>query len=168
MFLPKAAVLSVALSIPLLSAAAPWQLRMDGIGPLKIGMRSSAANKSVGNTIKRDEPGPMPAQGCTQVGLRGHPGIALMFIDDVLARVDLYQPGLKTKEGVAVGDPVKRVPARYPDAKSEPNKYDAKEHYFTSQSGDGRLAMRFETRHGKIARAYAGQLAAVQLTEGCS
>jgi hypothetical protein len=42
-----------ALCIPLAAAAGDWNLRMDGIGPLKVGMRYDEANRLVHGTLRR-------------------------------------------------------------------------------------------------------------------
>ena len=41
------------LAIPGYSLAVDWALRMDGIGPLKIGMDFRSANRALGNVLKR-------------------------------------------------------------------------------------------------------------------
>jgi hypothetical protein len=91
---------SLALSVP--CAAAEWTLRFDGIGPLRIGMRFDQANARAGHALERTDPRLMASPGCEQVAVAGHPGVTLMFVDGVLARVDLGQPSLKTAAGVAV------------------------------------------------------------------
>jgi hypothetical protein len=32
------------------------------------------------------------SSGCDQLALPGHPGVALMFVDDELTRIDLFRP----------------------------------------------------------------------------
>jgi hypothetical protein len=161
------ALLCISLALPLPCAAAEWTLRFDGIGPLRIGMRFDQANARAGHALARTDPRLMASPGCEQIAVEGHPGVALMFVDGVLARVDLWQPGLKTAGGVAVGDNAGRVMAVYPNAASAPNEYDDTERYLTVRLRERALAMRFETSHGKIAAIYVGRAKAVGYTEGC-
>jgi hypothetical protein len=152
---------------PLACMASEWDLRMDGIGPLRIGMRFDDANARLGRGLQRTEPGLRASQGCDQVEVPGHPGVALMFLDDVLSRIDVWGHDGRTAAGIVAGDSVQRVLDTYPHAASEPNAYDDRELYLTVRSPDGRLAIRFETREGKIAGFYAGRFKAVQFIEGC-
>lgn len=163
----KFATLVVLASLCVPAPAADWMLRVDGIGPLRIGMRFDEANERVGKVLRRTEPALRASEGCDQLALKTHPGIQLMFIGDVLARVDVAAAGTRTDHGIAVGDPVARVLKAYPRIQAEPNKYDASEQYLTALSADGKLAIRFETRRGKVGQFYAGAFEQVQYVEGC-
>jgi hypothetical protein len=161
----------VCLSLGLLAClpaqgAQPWQLGMDGIGPLRVGMRFEEVEQLLGQRLERSEPELGPSPECDQIELPGRKRIWLMFIHDVLKRVDVAQGG-STAEGAAVGDPVARVFAVYPQVASEPDAYDQNERYLTVFSPDRERAMRFETHDGKIARVYAGATREVGFIEGC-
>lgn len=165
-FLWSFVVLPVAfLSIHGDSFASEWQLRLDGIGPLKIGMEFNAANKALGKILKKTPPQLRASVACDYVSVAGHPGLALMFVDDVLKRVDSTAPGVRTVTGVTIGDPVSKVHELYPGIQVEPNAYEPSEQYLTSPS-DG-LAIRFETRDGAISQFYAGAVTQVHFTEKC-
>lgn len=90
-----------------------------------------------------------------------------MFIDAILSRIDVSGEGGRTDTGIVVGDPVQYVLDTYPHVASVPNAYDDQERYLTARSRDGRLAIRFETRKGKIAGFHAGRFKAVRYIEGC-
>jgi hypothetical protein len=149
------------------AVADEWSLRMDGIGPLKIGMTFDAANKAVQNVLERTPATLRATANCDYIAIRNHPGIAFMFIDERLKRVDVFGEGRQTKEGVAVGDPVEKVFDVYRNVKVEPHAYEPAEKYLTVTSGNGLLAIRFETRDGRIFRYYAGAFEPVQFTEQC-
>lgn len=142
-----------------------WVLRMDGIGPARVGMRYAQANSALGGILHRDDASIREA--CEEIAVPGHEGIGLMFIDDVLVRVDVWRKGGRTDRGVAVGDPAQRVLDTYHDVATERHAYDERERYYTVTSPDHTLAVRFETREGKIAGFYAGRYRAVQYIEGC-
>jgi hypothetical protein len=160
-------VLLYLLLAPLACMAGEWDLRMDGIGPLRVGMRFDAANARLGGGLQRTDPALLASKGCDQVLVPGHPQVALMFVDDVLSRIDVWGTDGRTDAGVMVGDPVQRVLDTYPRAASAPHAYDDRERYLTARSRDGRLAIRFETKDGKIALFHAGRFKAVQFIEGC-
>ena len=146
------------------AAAADWQLAPDGFGPLKVGMTFAQ--------VRKRAPGltPTPADlrattTCDQVPLPGHPGVALMFVDGVLDRIDLFEPGPRTTRGVRPGDRVEQAMQAYPGLRAAPRAYEENERYLTSHSGAN--AIRFETKNGRIENVYAGRWAQVQYIEGC-
>jgi hypothetical protein len=147
------------------AAAGPaWRLDPEGFGPLKVGMSFAQARK-LAPRLKATPAGLRASEGCDQLALPGHPGVALMFIDGTLTRIDLFRPGVRTTRGIAPGDRVARVMQAYPGLGTEPNKYDENERYLTGRSGGG--AIRFETKQGRIDKVYAGRWAQVQYVEGC-
>lgn len=147
--------------------AAEWTLRLDGIGPLRIGMRFDEVNYRMDGVLHRSDPALQPTPSCDQLALPTHPGVWLMFIDDVLKRIDVGEAGTETEYGVSVGDPVSHVALAYPKVVQEKHFYDDSEQYLTVQSKDTRLAVRFETYHGKIEHFYAGAIEQVRYVEGC-
>jgi hypothetical protein len=146
------------------ATAADWQLAPDGFGPLKVGMSFAQ--------VRKRAPGltPTPADlrattACDQLPLPGHPGVALMFVDGVLGRIDLFEPGPRTTRGVTPGDPVERAVRAYPGLRAAPRAYEENERYLTRRSGAN--AIRFETKNGRIENVYAGRWAQVRYIEGC-
>jgi len=145
------------------AAAADWQLAPDGFGPLKVGMSFAQARKLAPRlVVTRD--GQFDGS-CKQFPLPGHPGVELMFVDGVLGRIDLFEPGPRTTRGVTPGDPVGRAVRAYPGLSTAPRAYEENERYLTSRSGAN--AIRFETKNGRIENVYAGRWAQVQYIEGC-
>ncbi|QOL51806.1 hypothetical protein [Massilia litorea] len=149
------------------ATAADWTLRLDGIGPLRIGMRFDEANAAVGSRLAASDPSLQASPGCDEIPLPMHPGVSLMFIDGVLKRVDVFAAGTRTANEIAVGDPVARVHAIYPRARREDHFYNSAEQYLTVDSADSRYSLRFETEGGKIAHFYAGAREQVRYVEGC-
>lgn len=145
----------------------PWVLRMDGIGPLKIGMNFSDANKASGNILKKTPKKNLPTESCDFIPVKNHPGLALMFVDGRLKRMDVFRNGIHTQTGIVVGANVQQVLDLYPNAEVEPNEYEPEEQYITATSENGELSIRFETRNGKIYQFYAGESKAVHYTEQC-
>ena len=150
-----------------------WTLHADGIGPLKIGMRFEQADLAVGLGLQRTPAEKLPTRGCDQIAVPRHPGIALMFIDDVLERVDVFQPGTPAADGVAVGTPVDRVLQAHPRIDRRQHAYDEAEQYLTLYSDTAAvpsphsLALRFTTDKGKVGAISAGRLQEVRYIEAC-
>jgi hypothetical protein len=154
------------LASPLLSADEPWQVRFDGIGPLRVGMGFDEVGRTLGQALAHTRTEQLATLGCDMIGLPGHKGVWLMFIDDVLKRIDV-EGGARTVEGVGTGDPAERVALLYPTVESEPNAFDDSERYLTVRSADGKSAIRFETDRGKVGHFYAGDPAAIRFIESC-
>ncbi|MGB9108534.1 MAG: hypothetical protein WCC39_07585 [Telluria sp.] len=147
-----------------MAAPADWRLDPGGYGPFKVGMSYAQARK-IAPRLQATPPDLRASSGCDQLALPGHPGVALMFVDDALTRIDLFRPGPRTTRGIQPGDRVKRAMQAYPGLRAAPNKYDENERYLTARSGGG--AIRFETKQGRIDKVYAGRWAQVQYVEGC-
>ena len=150
----------------LASAQSPWTLRLDGIGPAKVGMALPQLNIALHEHFLM--PRNKDDQGCFYVNPKSHPGVAIMIEDGHLARVDINKPGISTEKGISVGDSETRAREVYGEGlKIEPSKYDGEEggHYLTLNSG--KYGLRFETEKCKITEFYAGTAKAIQYVEGC-
>ena len=141
-----------------------WKLAPDGFGPLKVGMTFTQVQELAPGLVPTP-PGLRASSNCDKLSLPGHPGVALMFVGDELARIDLFRHGLRTTREVGPGDPVERVMHSYAELADEPRAYEENERTLTLHSGDN--AIRFETRDGRIESVYAGRWAQVQYIEGC-
>jgi hypothetical protein len=98
-------------------------------------------------------------------------GIALMIIQDSVARVDVDSAGILTREGVGVGDLESRLLAVYGTrARVEPHHYMGPEgHYvYVSTPGDTLHRIVFETDGKRVDRYRAGRLPGVDYIEGCA
>jgi hypothetical protein len=162
----RLAAAGLALAVAFQAAAVDegWTLGPDGFGPFRIGMSFAQAH-ALAPGLAATPARLLASEGCDQLPLPGHPGVALMFVDGVLHRVDVFGPGVRAG-GVAVGDPVARITHAYAGIAQEPNAYDERESYLTAGPDQGR-AIRFETDKGRIGAMYAGDWPQVQYTEGC-
>lgn len=141
-----------------------WKLGFDGLGPIKVGMRFPQVNKLLGNRLVRTPPELLGTAGCESIPLDDSAEMLLMFVDDVLKRVDVAGDAA-TDRGIRRGDPVARVLAAYPSAARQPDSDDGL--YLTAMSPDGKRAIRFATFRGRVQLFYAGEFEQVQYTEGC-
>ncbi|WP_230019641.1 hypothetical protein [Massilia sp. Bi118] len=145
-------------------APADWRLGPDSFGPFKVGMPFAQA-QTLAPGLNATPASLRASSGCDQLPLPGHPGVALMFVDGGLARIDLFRPGPRTTRGVGPGSRVAQAMRAYPGMRVEPRAYEENERFFTQRSGAN--AIRFETAKGHIENVYAGRWAQVQYIEGC-
>lgn len=148
------------------SAAAPLTVDSSSIGSVKIGMHLTKIPIRLEEPIQRtafNDTG-----SCYYVNPSSGPRFYMMIEGDVLTRFDVTEPGIETKEGVAVGDPIKKVKDTYGQAAIEtPNFYDEAQPEFTINSKDGQYSLRFSTSDGKVAAIIAGRSKSVRYVEGC-
>ena len=159
---------TVAMALSPAARAGDWTVRFDGAGPLKVGMRFDTVNKILGEKLARTPKELRSAPNCFQLEPARQPGLLLMFIDDVLKRVDVMEEGIASERGIALGDTVDKVERSYGEAIVRAQQLrDPNEQTLTVMAGDGQYAMRFETGKGKITGLYAGEWRQVLHTEGC-
>ena len=143
-----------------------WEVRYDGVGPVKIGMTLSQLNSALQESFK--VPTDKDEQGCFFVNSTKHSDTLFMIEHGRVSRVDIGRRGTSTEDGIRVGDPESKVKHVYgAKLKVKPNAYDPEERYLTVRSVDGRNGIRFETHKGSIARFYAGRIASISYIEGC-
>jgi hypothetical protein len=155
-------------ALPPAAQARDWTLRVDGAGPLKVGMRFDTVNKILGQHMERVPPWQRTVPSCFQVTPAEQEGIVLMFVNDVLRRVDVTQPGIESERGIVLDDPEGKVARHYGEAvRTAPHPYRTGGHYLTIRAGEGQYAIRYETEQGRVAAMHAGAWAEVQLEDGC-
>ncbi|MBA5638164.1 hypothetical protein H3H37_13985 [Duganella sp. LX20W] len=148
--------------------ARDWTLRVDGAGPLKVGMRFDTVNKILGEHMDRVPAWQRMVPDCFQVSPAEQGGIVLMFVHDVLKRVDVTQPGIESERGIALDDPEGKVGRHYGEAvRKVAHPHRAEGHYLTVRAGEGQYAIRFETEQGRVAAMYAGAWQQVLQEDGC-
>lgn len=148
--------------------AGGWIVRPDGAGPLKVGMTLDDVNKTLGDHLQPTPPGERGSPHCYQLEPARQPGLLLMFIDDVLKRVDVMEEGIASDRGVRLGDPVSKVQRVYgKGVLRSPAPYVEGEQTLMVRSRDGQYALRFATGDGRIAELAAGAWKEIQYDEGC-
>lgn len=91
----------------------------------------------------------------------------LLFIDDVLARVDFYGTYYVTDKNIRVGSSPRAVTAAYGnDAMVEEDKYDPSGLNMTVRISGG-LGLKFYITDNSTAEVSAGTITALALVEGC-
>ncbi len=151
------------------AAELPWRVRMDGFGPIRVGMTRVQAERAAGLPLSDDRA--VSGAYCYYLDFtRGVTGVAIMFTEGRIARVDVLAAGYATLSGARIGDTETRLRDLYGGrAQFSPHKYlGSSGNYVTIVSANGRYAVQFETHHGRITRYRAGRFPEVGLVEGCN
>ena len=163
------------------AAAAPRRitgatpLRMDGIGPIRIGMRLHEVIEATGMTFTdpkkydaTDDP-----NVCTYVSFRNSPAdVSFMLLDGVVARIDVWGRATnRTAEGVGIGTSERELRHIYRAAKIDvaPSHYegDAGREFTVTMRDHPGLRYFFATDLKKVVGMRIGRKIAVTYVEGC-
>src|SRR5919109_3596113 len=138
------------------SYAQDWVAQFDRVGPLRIGMSITEVSKVLGERIEL--PADPRERRCVYMAPNRPKGLALMIVDDRLARIDIESRSFPTREGVRVGDSETSVMKVYgARLQVTPHHYSAPEgNYLTIRANAGALGMRFETYKGRVSVFYVG------------
>jgi hypothetical protein len=176
------ALIAFALSVPVAHAGEPHRitgatpLRLDGVGPIRIGMRLREAERASGMkfTDPRDYKATDDAKACAYVTLRHGPkDLSFMVLNGVIARMDVLTDATnRTMEGVGIGTRERDIRKIYRGAKIQvaPSHYEGEEggHELTvAQPGRRNLRYFFATDRKKVVGMRIGQKTAVEYVEGC-
>lgn len=156
-------------------------VRVDGVGPIKIGMSVKEAEAAVGDKMVVSSLFNEPS--CSTYYLEASPrGLRFMTSDGIIVRIDVFgfkRPELgfvafKTPEGVGLGTLEADVLAAYKDAKVvvKPHFYTYPDNHYIivtmSDPAQQDLRILFETSNGKISTYRVGRLPEVEYVEGCA
>lgn len=145
-----------------------WLLRPDGIGPLKVGMSFNDVRRELGAGLERTPAAVLASPDCDYLPVPGRPGVNLMFIDDVLMRVDVTAGEWQTDRGIRPGSATADVKAAYRRLQVEPREFTETGSYLTFRPVGSPFAVRFEASdEGWIDTIYAGDAKAVGYAEAC-
>ncbi len=157
------------------------RLRLDGIGPVKIGMTVAEATQAVGREVAVDPDSLFDAEStCGFAGVSGGPEDLLFMVlrDDPKAewkiyRVDVYQAsGIATGGGIRIGATEDEVKQVYGDElKVEPHEYTGPVGHYLVLDVDGEgtgFMLLFETDGTKVTQFRSGNDEAVRAPEGCA
>jgi len=128
--------------------------------------------KAVGQSLAVDYP---EDESCGEGVVRGGPdGVAYMFVDHHLARIDIdvpdkgQSPDIKTEAGVGLGASMADVQRAYgPRLSIEPDPYDENEHYLVIKGLRRGREIIFDTAMGRVDGFRAGLSKPVEYIEGC-
>lgn len=152
-----------------------WALRMDGIGPLRVGMTVDEARAALDGDLRMSEnPVSMEdgADRCDHPRSAGLPaGVMMMVQGQRVVRLEVTSGTTPTAEGARIGDTEARVQQLYPGrVQVQPHKY-TDGHYLVvrpAAAADTTHLLVFETDGSAVLRFRAGQKPHVEYVEGCA
>jgi uncharacterized membrane protein len=141
-------------------------LTFKGYKNIEIGMKIKNAAKATGLTFSYDSP---PENNeCTYAYTKSLPGLYLMLVNEVIARIDVDKGGYITLEGAKVSDSEETVKKLYPKLEIEGQKYVPEGHYLIVRSPDRSRAIVFDTDGKKVTAFRVGRIPEVEYVEGCN
>lgn len=149
------------------------RLRLDGIGPVVVGMSLDEASGATGQAIRID-PRTDLGRGCAHATAdAGQQGLRFMVVNDRIVRVEAGPGPVRTLSGVGVGSTEAEVMATYPGRiRVEPNPYSGhlggKDLIYVPDESSRHLSLLFYVFGGQVQTFRAGFFAAVMAPEGCS
>jgi len=151
------------------AADTAWIAHPSSIGALRVGMSRASLIGVIGQPSRV---GYATHESCKYTrGSRLPKGIQVMTFDSVVVRIDVTEPGVRTAEGVQVGDRETRVLERYGDrAEVTSHKYSGPQwHYVTvTPANDPAHRIVFETDGNVVKNYRVGRVPEVEWVEGCS
>jgi hypothetical protein len=140
-----------------------WRLSGRRLGPIRIGMTLRAIERVTGRSVVKgygDHP------GCQIWSLRGVPGLSLMRSYGRVVRVQAYRGRWRTSRGVKLGDPERKVLARYGGVRMKPHPYTTGKYLIV---GPRRHRMIFETNAARRVTSFrGGREPQIGYIEGCA
>ena len=149
------------------------RLRLDGIGPIQVGMTLEEATTAAGVPVRID-PRTDLGRGCAHALADGGPQeVRFMVVDGRIVRVEVGRSPILTLSGVGTGSTVDEVLATYPDRiRVQPNPYSGhlggRDLLYVTDAGSSHLGLIFETDGQRVRTFRSGFLGAVMAPEGCS
>ena len=144
-----------------------WTVTPDGIGSIRVGMNLDELRRVAGDVTV-----PNAGAECSYVHPpAAPPGVLIMLARGQVARVDVDSGGVKSDEGIAVGDSAARVTAAYAGrVTTTPHKYVPGGQYLSAKPTSPQDSSRrivFETENGRVTRFRSGRLPEVEWVERC-
>lgn len=160
---------TVAMTPDSLAADTGWVASPRGVGGVRSGMLRTDLLSVIGQPSRA---GYYTHAECVYVGGTSlPPGMQVMLIDSAVARIDIAQPGVRTREGVQVGDSVPTVLQRYRGrvAVTPHSDTDSTGQYLAvTPPGDTLHRIIFETDGAVVTNYRVGRRPEVEWVKGCS
>ncbi len=147
-----------------------WTLRLDGIGPVRVGMTIAEVEQLLGATARIDRI--EPDDECGHATVSGVPeGISFMLSRDTVVRANVHDAGILDELGLGVGSSEAEVLARRgATARVEPHHYTGPEGHYVIVDNPARPGFRliYETDGQRVLSIRAGRLPEAEFVEGCA
>jgi hypothetical protein len=174
--IPASLALAMALLLPCAHAAgkAPAGippaslLSADGLGPLRIGMTLKSVNGILKQPLVPSDKALRAVANCDYQDLPEAPGVALVFVDGRLARIDVSGGNTASDRGIRLGATLAEVREKYPEGLKATLDFvdDGISLTAAAPGSPNALSLQFET--ARLTRMVAGRRKAVRYAEGCN
>jgi hypothetical protein len=138
-----------------------------GLGELRFGMSLKAINAKLNKPIVAPAASRRATPNCYYVAGPELPGIAFVFVDDRLRRIDAATSAIATAAGVTVGDSEDRAVDRIGAARRIPLDYQDDGFALLKARPGAPTAIVFQFRARRLTNIIAGDKRAVRWAEGC-
>ncbi|MEE9913721.1 MAG: hypothetical protein K4571_18580 [Deltaproteobacteria bacterium] len=142
-------------------------ISFKGYQKIEIGKSIQTISRATGFKFKKDSEAKEDF-ACTYAVTPSLPGMYIMLVKDVVARIDVDKGDYTTPEGARLGDSEKNIKKLYPKAEIEGQKYVPEGHYITVRSSDKRHAILLETDGKKVTAFRVGRMPEIEWVEGCN
>jgi hypothetical protein len=159
-------------------------LTPNGLGPVRIGMTVTQAEKALGAKLDPLEKMSANTESCWYTQRADHvdPLVSYMVWYRKIVRIDIDEselgkskksvPRVASEKGIHIGASETQIKEAYGSTIDvSPHEYGdeaTNDHYWTILAEDGQNGVRFETMSGKVQSFHAGTAKAIKLVEGCS
>jgi hypothetical protein len=172
---PSAAPDSISSTAVVPAADTAWALRLDGAGPLRIGMTFGEARAALGGDLRMSEELAGLEEGADRCdyprSARLPAGVMVMVQGQRVVRVEVDSGAVATAEGARIGDTEARIQQLYAGrVQVQPHEY-TDGHYLVvrpAAASDTTHLLVFETDGSAVLRFRAGQKPQVEYVEGCA
>jgi hypothetical protein len=156
-------------SSALLAQAVPRDSRLhaNGLGRLKIGMSLSQVNHLLSRKIT---PTPVALRAdprCDYQALPQAPGVAVVFIDGRLERIDISSADFADENGIKIGDALNEVAGKLPASKREPLDFMPEGTSMVIERSDHANGLSYQFEGRSLTRMIAGDKKVMRYAEGC-
>ncbi len=152
------------------------RLRLDGIGPVMVGMTLDEASAAAGMPLRTVPNSDLVGTGgCAYARPEGGPtGLSFMVLKGRIARIDVGgNSAIRTLSDIGPGSTEAEVQATYPGRISaQPNPYSGhrggRDLLYQPDEGSRHLGLLFQTDGGRVGSFRSGLHGAVMAPEGCA
>jgi len=142
-------------------------LDASGFGQFRICMPLAAVNAQLQHKIVPTRPELRANPVCQYVPVRDFPGVAFVFVDDRLQRIDVATPAYRSVDAVKVGDRQDAAMRRLKDAKREPLDHVPEGVVLVRATDAAPTAIGYQFHDGRLRRMVAGDKRVIRYAEGC-
>ncbi len=140
-----------------------------GVGPVAFGATPAQA---AAHGVRFVATAPVAGSSCFYLHPPEPSGLRFMVENGTIRRAEIFNPALRTTEGLAVGDAVAKIVSTYGTrAQIAPDKYDPSTQTATiapKGGADAKYRIIFKLKGGVVQAIIAGALPQVEYVEGCS